>query len=123
MAVDKIISFGGIGAERATFKIASDTEATEGMAVTFTGNAEVGVGTSGATVGGIIKTIDGNGLVGVQFKGFCEDVAITATVENQPSVGDYVAVDGAGALIKSTAPTNARVVAVDTTNLTATILF
>jgi len=142
MAVTKVISFGGIGEECATFKIASGTTATVGMAVAFTGNGEVGKGTEGKPIAGVIKTVDGNGLVGVQYKGFCEDVAITETEAKQPSVGDVVAVDGAGALVKYTSTTDttagaayadlevttpiqslgAKVISVDTTALTATIL-
>lgn len=122
MAVDKVISFAGIGEECATFKVATGTTATVGMAVGFTGNGEVGKGTSGKPLAGIVKTITSNGLVGVQFKGFCEDVAITATTANQPAVGDYVAIDGAGALVKSTTATNTIAISVDTTAKTATIL-
>lgn len=122
MAVDKVISFAGIGEECATFALASDTTATVGMTVTFTDNGEVGKGTSGKPLAGIVKAIGGNGLVGVQFKGFCEDVAITATDENQPAVGDYVAIDGAGALVKSATATNTIAISVDTTALTTTIL-
>ena len=133
MAVTKIISFGGIGEECATFKIASDTTAAVGMAVAFTGNGEVGKGTEGKPIAGIVKTVNGNGLVGVQYKGFCEGVAITKTEAKQPSVGDVVAVDGAGALVKLTSLAvtttsatvvdfGAKVISVDTTALTATIL-
>lgn len=133
MAVDKIVSFAGIGEEMATFTVASGTTATVGMAVAFTGNGEVGKSTEGAAVGGVIKHVQDNGLVTVQFKGFVEGVAITETEAKQPAVGEVVAVDGAGALVKlaslAVATTTAavvafgaRVISVDTTAKTATIL-
>ncbi len=133
MAADKILGFDGIGAVSATFKVATGTTPTEGMAVAFTGNGEVGKATEGTAIGGVVTHVNGNGLVTVQLKGLIENVAITATTAKQPAVGDVVAVDGAGALVKlasltvaSTTATvvafGARVVSVDTTAKLATII-
>jgi len=133
MAVDKVLGFEGIGELTATFKVASGTTPEVGMAVAFTGNGEVGKATEGTAVGGVIKHVNGDGLVTVQVKGFVENVAITSTSAKQPSVGDVVAVDGAGGLVKLASLTvadtkatvvgfGARVVSVDTTNKLATII-
>ena len=133
MAVDKILGYAGIGEDCATFTVASDTTAAVGMAVAITGANEVGKGSEGNALFGVIKNVQSNGLVTVQFKGFVEGVAITATSAKQPAAGSVVAVDGAGALVKldtlAVATTTAAVVAfggvataVDTTAKTATVL-
>lgn len=133
MAVDKILGFDGIGNVSATFKVASGTTPTVGMAVAFTGDNEVGVGSEGNAIGGIVSHVNGNGLVTVVVKGFAENVAITSTAAKKPAVGDVAAVSGDGKLVKlssltvaSSAATviafGARVTAVDTTNNVATII-
>lgn len=123
MAVEKNVTFGEIGAVFATFKVASDTTPVVGMAVTITGNGEVGKGSSGNAVAGIITHVQGNGLVTVQVKGFAEDVTITSTSSNAPAAGNVVAVDGAGKLVKvADAVYGAKAVSVDGTAKTATIL-
>lgn len=119
MAVEKFVTFEGIGATMATFKVAANTTPAVGMAVTFTGNAEVGKGTSGAALAGIITHVQSNGLVTVQVKGFIEDVATGSTA---PTVGSAVTVDGAGKVIKSSDAAGAKAVSVDTSAKTATIL-
>lgn len=131
----KTLGFDGIGAVNATFKVASGTTATVGMAVAFTGNGEVGKGSEGNALAGIVVTEPDDGLVTVQIKGCIEDVDISGTSAKQPAVGDVVAVDGAGKLVKlgTFATTGTTVVAtvvgfggrcisVDTTAKKATIL-
>lgn len=126
------LGFDMINATSVTMKIASNTTPVLGMAVTLTGNEEVGKGVEGNALFGIIRHIVGDGTVVVQTKGYAEKVAISSTGSKQPAAGDVVAVDGAGALIKlgtlTVASTTATVVAyggraisVDTTNKTATI--
>ena len=117
------ITFGGIGELTATYRVASSTTPTIGMAVALTGNGEVGVATEDTAIHGIIKHVNGNGLVTVIVKGYVENVPMSTTTSKQPAVGNVVSVDGKGNVIKSTAFTSGPVaVEVDAAAKTATIL-
>jgi hypothetical protein len=101
------IEFEGIGALRATFKahgsvsavaLASGAAAVEGKAVTVTGNGEMGFGTAGDPLRGIIETYEDDGYMTVQVKGFKEGVpGISGAL---PAANDFLCVNGAGAVSK-----------------------
>jgi len=109
MAVDKNLGFNGC-VESATFivdsatltAIGTDYDGAKGKAVALTANETIGYGSSGDGVFGVIEKVHKNGTAAVRMLGGVDGVAITDTAENQPVFGDYLAVDGAGKLIKAT---------------------
>jgi len=93
----------GIGSLRTTFKAdagikavvtVSGAAAVENMAVTVVGNSEVGLGSAGDPLRGILEKYEGDGFVTVQVKGFKENVPSVSGA--LPSVNDDVCVNGAG---------------------------
>jgi len=105
--VNKYVEFEGIGALRATFKahgsvsaiaLASGVAAVENLAVTATGDGEMGLGEAGDPLRGIIEKYEDDNFMTVQVKGFKEGVpGISGAL---PSVNDPLAVDGNGAVSK-----------------------
>lgn len=96
------IGFSGIGEQFATFKAgagiqalvaAADRDAVVGLAVVVSAAQTVDLGTDGDSVFGFIDVYEDDGNVGVQFRGFREDVPTNAAA---PTVGKIAAVDGAG---------------------------
>lgn len=105
-----------------------------GMALTLTGENEVGFGESGGSpVFGVVtkveaETFDGavrDIVLGVQVKGFHDEVMLTATAANVPDLGAAACCNDKGEIVKmAAAPAGAlaRVTAVDKVAHTATIL-
>lgn len=98
------IGFEGIGALRATVKAHSGVKsmaatsgvaAVEGKAVTVTGNGEMGFGSAGAPLRGIIEKYEDDGYMTVQVEGFKEGVPGVSVTAN-----DFLCVDGNGAVSK-----------------------
>lgn len=98
------IEFEGIGALRATFKahgsvsavaLASGAAAVEGKAVTVTGNGEMGFGTAGDPLRGIVEKYEDDGYMTVQVAGFKEGIPGVSVTAN-----DFLCVNGAGAVSK-----------------------
>ena len=84
-------------------------------AVTLTGDAEVGFGANGDFLLGRIHQYEFDGRVTVQDQGYC---TLPGNVDAFPKAGDWVVVDGNGAVKPSVAdevpvPTNAFVVSAD----------
>lgn len=90
-------------------------------AVTITGNGEVGFGTTGKPVLGIVSKCEyednskSKMVVTVNWDGTFEEIVATGV-----AAGDFVTVDGNGGLAKSTDTTNTLIVAAETD--TATII-
>lgn len=121
------IEFEGIGALRVTVKaadsvravaLASGAAAVEGKAVTVTGNGEMGFGSAGDPLRGIIEKYEDDGYMTVQVKGFKEGVPGVSVVAN-----DFLCVNGAGAVSKVAAGSAgpAYAVSVDATDNTVVV--
>ncbi len=85
-----------------------------GKAVVLIANKTVGLGWDGADVIGILKVVEGDGIVVVQDGGYKEEVPYSAL----PAVGDRIVSNGAGSVkpIASSAGVGShKVVSVDTT--------
>lgn len=129
-----------------TFKIDSTTAAAigtdfngeVGKVYTISGDGTVGYGLEGDPVFGVVERVEKEKnnsttlLAVLKLTGLVEGVAITETAAKQPSAGDGLAVDGAGALVKLTSyavadneatviPVKAIAFSVDTTAGTAVI--
>lgn len=105
--------------------IAADPKQICGKTVAITGDYTVGYGTAGAQILGIvdpsvepISTNNKNLVVCVRRFRVFEDVACAGT----EAAGNYLAVDGAGGVQKSTTFTNATAFGVDATAKTCTVL-
>ena len=86
-----------------------------GKAVVLIANKTVGLGWDGADVLGILKVVEGDGIVVVQDAGYKEEVPYSSV----PAVGDRIVSNGAGSVkpIASSAGVGShKVVSVDTTN-------
>lgn len=113
--------------------IDKDYDGAKGMAVTLTGDGEIGYGAEGAAVFGVIKSVGSDGDKGlcasVQIRGAAL-VTIPSATAKQPAPGDAVLVAGDGKVVKVTAPasgalptvTKAQCVSVDTAAKTAWIM-
>jgi hypothetical protein len=102
----KIIDLEGIGAKYATVQAAGSVSAValvsgaayvEGKAVTATGNDQMGYGSTGDPLRGIIEKYEDDGYMTVQVAGYKTAPGISAKL---PAVNDFVCVDGAGAVSK-----------------------
>lgn len=99
------LSFEGAGAKYATVQAAGSVSAValvsgaayvEGKAVTATGNGQMGFGSAGDPLKGIIDRYESDHNMTVQYAGFKEDVpGISGSLA---AVGKFVCVDGAGAV-------------------------
>lgn len=100
------VDFEGIGAEYVTVQahgsvssiaLVSGATAVEGKAVTVTGNGQMGYGTAGAPLRGIIQKYEADGYMTVQVKGYKTAPGISGAL---PSAGDFLCVNGNGAVSK-----------------------
>lgn len=103
--MNNYVEFGGIGYLGATYKangsvsaiaLASGAAAVEKMAVTATGDNEMGLGSAGDPLRGIIEKYEDDGFMTVQVKGYKEDVpGVSGAL---PTANDFICVDGNGAV-------------------------
>jgi hypothetical protein len=124
------VGFEGIGAEYVTVQahgsvssvaLVSGASAVEGKAVTVTGNGQMGYGTAGDPLRGIIQKYEDDGNMTVQVKGFKEGVpGISGAL---PAANDFLCVNGAGAVSKVASGNNgpAYAVSVDSTANTVVV--
>lgn len=105
--------------------IAADPKKIVGKVVAITGNETVGYGTAGDTIAGVVEpsvelisTNNKNLVVCVRRFRMFEDIPCVGT----EVAGDFLAVDGAGGVKKSTTFTNAQAWSVDATNKTCEML-
>lgn len=98
------LGFAGFGFESATFKAgggikalvaAANRDVVVGIPVVVTNNSEVDLGTAGDVPFGFIDVYEDDGHVGVQFRGFREDVPV---VDTGVTPGRVCLLDGNGAL-------------------------
>ena len=90
------ISFDGIGEVIATFAVKAETELAPGDAVVITGNGEVGLGSDGGQICGVVVTTAEDGYAGVQIGGL---VQVNYSDSAAPAVGwDQISTDGAGSI-------------------------
>lgn len=98
------IEFEGIGALYVTVQAAgsvssvaliSGAAAVEGKAVTVTGNGQMGFGTAGDPLRGIIDKYEDDGYMTVQVKGFRTAPGISGAL---PDPNSFVCVNGSGAV-------------------------
>lgn len=120
-----------------------------GKVVTITGDGEVGYGSDGKEILGVVTAIEERASYDLMFDGLKDggtfslasgavsgvgltgDWVVTVkwnrtfegipTNTTAPAVGDYVAVDGSGKLKTSATATNAKVIAVNKSAKTATV--
>lgn len=122
------LGFEGIGSLNVTFAIDTaieDVSELEGKVVTLSGDGEIGYGAEGDTPFGVVLVAETRGVATVQVRGFKESVPMTATAAKKPVVGDLVAVDGSGKIVKVAEGKVGfgKVISIDTTDNTATVLF
>ena len=109
------IDFEGIAAKFATVQAAGSISAialvsgaayveVSACAVTVTGNGQMGLGSAGDPLRGIIDHYEGDGNMTVQIAGFRTAPGISGSL---PSANDFVCVDGAGAISKCATQTAA----------------
>lgn len=98
----RVIDFEGIGAKYATVQAAGSVSAValvsgaafvEGKAVTGTGNGQMGYGSAGDPLRGIIDKYEDDNNMTVQYAGFRTAAGISGSL---PAANEYVCVDGAG---------------------------
>jgi len=89
-------------------------------AVTITGDGEAGFGNSGDPLLGRVHQYEFDGYMTVQDGGYAEFDGVSG---NLPTPGDYVVVNGSGAVVPSTGATGpAKAVSVDDTNFKVMVL-
>lgn len=127
------ISFDGIGAQQATFKAGANLKAlvddndrdyVVGMPVVISGAGEVDLGADGDTVFGFVDVYEDDGHVGVQFRGFREDIIISTGETHTATVGKVAATNGTGEVKDSSTTAKLRApvfIDVDEINGTATV--
>jgi len=129
------LDFEGIGYRASTYKanaalvsaVASarawendGRSAAVGKAVTITGDGEAGLGSDGDPLLGKINQYEFDGYMTVQDAGYTEFDGVSG---NLPDVGDYLVVDGSGAVKASTGATGpAKAVSVDDDNQKVMVL-
>jgi hypothetical protein len=129
------LDFEGIGYRASTYKanaalvsaVASarawendGRSAVIGKAVTITGDGEVGFGSEGDPLLGKINQYEFDGYVTVQDAGYTEFDGVSGSL---PDAGDYLVVDGNGAVKASTGATGpAKAVSVDDDNQKVMVL-
>jgi len=100
------LDYEGAGALNLTYQAAGSVSAValvsgaafvEGKAVTATGNGQMGFGSAGDPLRGIIDKYEDDHNMTVQVKGYRTASGISASL---PSANDFVCVDGAGAVSK-----------------------
>lgn len=102
------LDFEGIAAVYATFQadgsvssvmLASGVTAVEGKVVTIAGNGVAGFGTAGKPVLGRIDKYESDHYMTVQTGGYTEMPGVSGSL---PTAGDFLVVDGSGAVKAST---------------------
>ena len=111
----------GIGYRGATYKAAnalvsvvtaSGVAAVEGKAVTITGDGEVGFGSNGDTLLGKLDKYESDNYVTVQDAGYTSIPGVSGSL---PSAGNFLVVNGSGAVKASTGAVGpARAVSIGT---------
>lgn len=102
------VDFEGIGARYATVEAAGSISSialvsgaayveVSAAAVTFTGNHQMGLGSAGNPLDGIIQKYEDDGYMTVQVAGYKTAPGISGFL---PSAGDFVCVDGSGHVSK-----------------------
>lgn len=124
------VSYEGIGAQQATFVAGTklkglvatgNRDSVVGMPVIVSGNGEVDLGADKDTIFGFVDVYEDDGYVGVQFRGFREDVV---TVGATPAVGKSVATDASGKVKASDSLEKVRApifISIDSVAKTATV--
>ncbi len=93
-------------------------DAAVGKAVTITDNDEVGLGSDGNPLLGKVIQYEFDGTVVVQDGGYTEFEGVSGSL---PDAGNYVAVNGSGAVVSATTGP-AKAVSVDDENHTVMVL-
>lgn len=100
------LGFEGIGAKFVTVQAAGSVSAValvsgaaflEGKAVTPTGNGQMGYGSAGDPLRGIIDKYESDNNMTVQYAGFRTAPGISGSL---PTAKDFICVDGAGSVSK-----------------------
>jgi len=102
----RVQDFEGIGARYVTYQTHGSVSAValvsgaayvyaSACAVTITGNGQMGYGDAGDPLDGIIDRYEDDGYMGVQVEGYKTAPGISGYL---PTAGDYVCVDGSGAV-------------------------
>ena len=87
------ICFEGIGEVVATFRVEDGTELNAGQAVALVGSGEVGMGSEGDALCGVVVNAEEDGCAAVQVDGMCK----VGFVGTAPAIGwTGIAVDGTG---------------------------
>ena len=120
--MNREIEFEGIGALNATFKahgsvsaiaLASGAAAVENLAVTVTGNQEMGLGTAGDALRGVIDKYEDDNYMTVQVRGYRTVPGVSAAL---PTANEHLVVNGSGAVSEIASPLSpAYAVSVDDT--------
>jgi hypothetical protein len=92
-------------------KTTAGLEVAEGKAVTITGNYEAGFGSAGDAILGVIEKYHTDDAMTVQDVGYAEFYGVSAAL---PTAGNYLVVDGSGAVSATATVSNARAVNVGT---------
>ena len=104
------LSFEGIGAQYATYEAddtlktsitASGVSFVEGKAVVLTDNKKVGMGSNGGQLHGKALKYEGDGMLGVQFRGYAYFPQVSGSAPT-PGTHRVAVVNGAGAVLAST---------------------
>ena len=112
------ICFEGIGEVAATFCVEDGIELTAGQAVTLVGDSEVGMGTDGDALSGVVIHAEKDGCAAVQVGGMCK-VKFT---DAAPAIGwTGIAVDGTGKVKVAEGGMKCMVISVDAEAGTAVI--
>lgn len=114
------IGFNGVGEIVTTLRVEEDAQIEEGSAIVLTDSGEVGLGTDGGRLCGVVLHQEEDGLAAVQLGGLAE---VRCAAAGMPEIG-YAAlcVDGAGC-VKTTEDggTDCLIVSVDQAAGTAVI--
>lgn len=122
------VDFEGISAEYVTVQahgsvnsvaLASGAAAVEGKAVTVTGNGQMGYGSAGAPLRGIIQKYEGDGYMTVQIRGYKTAPGVSGAL---PTAGDFLCVNGAGAVSKVASGNAGPAYAVSVDNAANTVM-
>jgi hypothetical protein len=109
----RVQDFEGVGAKYVTVQAAGSVSAVAlvsgaafvaGKAVTVTGNGQMGFGSAGDPLKGIIEKYENDGYMTVQYAGLKTAPGISASL---PAANDFVCVNGAGSVSKCAVQTAA----------------
>ncbi|MBA1335836.1 MAG: hypothetical protein HPY66_1654 [Firmicutes bacterium] len=91
----------------------------KGKAVTITGNDEYGYGSAGDPLRGVILHYEDEDCMTVQYRGYAELDGVSGAL---PTAGNYLVVDGAGAVSATATATNAYAVSVGSDSATGPVI-